>query len=175
MAGDWTETGAGVLGLCRKTLLGQHLRITHCLSQLSEAQAWWRPRPDMNAIGNLLLHLRGNVGQWIVAGVGGRPFERDRPAEFADRGSVGKGEAEGMLAATVNEAADVLAKFSPADLLSPRRVQGHDTTALGAALHATGHFEGHAQEIVMLTKLQLGASYRYLWKPQTPEEISERG
>lgn len=128
----------------------------------------------MNAIGNLLLHLRGNVGQWIVAGIGGRAFDRDRPAEFADRGSVGKGEAESMLAATVNEAAEVLAHFPPAELLSPRRVQGHDTTALGAALHATGHFEGHAQEIVMLTRLQLGESYRYLWTPQTPEQISGR-
>lgn len=163
-----------MLGLCRKTLLGQHLRITHCLSQLSEAQTWWRPRPEMNAIGNLLLHLRGNVGQWIVAGVGGREFARDRPAEFTDRGSVGKGEAESMLAAMVNEAADVLGSFPPQRLLESRRVQGHDTTALGAALHATSHFEGHAQEVVLLTRLQLGESYRYIWTPQTPEQVSRR-
>ena len=163
-----------MLDLCRKTLLGQHLRITHCLSQLSEAQAWWRPRPDMNAIGNLLLHLRGNLGQWIVAGVGQRPFERDRPAEFADRGSVGKSEAEAMLAAMVNEAADVLASYPPSRLLEPRRVQGHETTAVGSAMHATSHFEGHAQEIVSLTRLQVGDAYRYLWTPQTPEQLSAR-
>lgn len=174
VGGTWPEPGSAVLDLCRKSLLGQHLRITHCLSQLSEAQTWWRPRPEMNAIGNLLLHLRGNVGQWIVAGAGGRPFERDRPAEFADRGSVGKDEAETMLAATVNEAAEVLAGFEPSRLLEPRRVQGHDTTAIGAILHATGHFEGHAQEIVLLTRQQLGEGYRYLWEPRTPDQISAR-
>jgi hypothetical protein len=170
--GTWPDAGSAVLGLCRKTLLGQHHRITHCLAQLSDAQTWWRPRPEMNAVGNLLLHLRGNVGQWIVAGVGQRPFRRDRPAEFSDRGSISKGEAESNLAAVISEAADVLAKFPPQDLLAARRIQGHETTALGAALHATSHFEGHAQEIVMLTRLQLAEAYRYAWTPQTPEQIS---
>ena len=174
VAGDWPEVGSAVLGLCRKTLLGQHLRITHCLSQLSDAQVWWRPRADMNAIGNLLLHLRGNLGQWIVAGAGGRAFERDRPAEFAERGSVGKIEAEAMLGTTLNEAVEVLAHLRPAILLEPRRVQGHDTTVVGAVLHATSHFEGHAQEIVCLTRQQLGEIYRPLWVPQTPEQASAR-
>lgn len=128
----------------------------------------------MNSIGNLLLHLRGNLGQWIVAGVGGRSFERDRPAEFADRGSVAKTELEAQLAATLLEAAEVLAGFPPTRLMEPRRVQGMDTSALGAAVHATTHFEGHAQEIVSLTRQQLGGDYRHLWRPQTPEQTSAR-
>ncbi len=161
-----------MLDLSRRGLLGQHLRITHCLSQLSDAQVWWRPRPELNAIGNLLLHLRGNLGQWIVAGAGGRPFQRDRPAEFAEKGSIGRADAEAMLSEMVNESADVLASIPAESLLDRRRVQGHETTILGAILHATRHFEGHAQEIILLTRLQLGEAYRFLWVPETPEEIS---
>lgn len=172
VSGTFPDTATALCALCRKSLLGQHLRITHCLSQLSEAQVWWRPRPEMNAIGNLLLHLRGNVGQWIVVGVGGGSFTRDRPAEFAANGEQSKQELESQLAEMVNRAAEVLAGGAEAWLLEPVRVQGHDTTRAGAALHATGHFEGHAQEIVALTRLQLGEGYRPLWIPAGPEQRS---
>lgn len=172
VSGTFPNVGTALRMLCRKSLLGQHLRITHCLSQLSEAQVWWRPRTEMNAIGNLLLHLRGNVGQWIVAGFGGREFNRDRPAEFAAVDSHSKQELETLLAETVNVAAELLAKGQDTTLLEPIRVQGKDTTRAGAALHATGHFEGHAQEIVALTRLQLGDTYRPLWIPLTPEQRS---
>ena len=174
MSGRWPAAGPAVLDLCRKSLLGQHLRITHCLSQLGDAQVWWRPRPGLNAVGNLMLHLRGNVGQWIVHGVGGRPFTRDRPAEFDDPGTFAKSELESMLAATVAEAADVLSRFDPDRLLDARQVQEFATTAIGATLHATGHFEGHAQEIVLLTRQQLGDAYRPLWTPRTPAQRSSR-
>lgn len=172
VSGAFPDVGTALRMLCRKTLLGQHLRITHCLSQLSEARIWWRPRPGMNSIANLMLHLRGNVGQWIVAGFGGREFMRDRPGEFAADGDRSKQELESGLAETVNLAADLLSHGDEAALLEPIRVQGFDTTRAGAAMHATTHFEGHAQEIVALTRLQLGESYRPLWFPTTPEQGS---
>src|SRR4029077_4440954 len=59
-------------------------KIKHCLGQLTEEQVWWRSRPSLNSIGNLILHLCGNVRQWIVAGLGGAADSRDRPAEFAE-------------------------------------------------------------------------------------------
>ena len=62
-------------------------RVAHCLGQLTDEQVWWRPGPDRNAIGNLVLHLAGNLNQLIGSGVGGRPDDRDRPAEFAARES----------------------------------------------------------------------------------------
>jgi hypothetical protein len=58
-------------------------KIKHCLGQLSDEQVWWRPRPSLNSIGNLILHLCGNVRQWIVGGLGGAADSRDRPAEFS--------------------------------------------------------------------------------------------
>src|SRR5437763_5438710 len=65
-------------------------RIKHCLRQLNDEQIWRRPHPSLNSIGNLTLHLCGNLRQWIVAGIGGAADIRDRPAEFAERGPVPK-------------------------------------------------------------------------------------
>ena len=79
-------------------------KIKHCLSQLTDEQVWWRSRPSLNSIGNLLLHLGGNVRQWIVAGLGGAADSRDRPAEFAERGPITKDELLRRLEAVLAEA-----------------------------------------------------------------------
>lgn len=47
-------------------------KIGRCLDHLTEEDVWWRPNEASNSIGNLLLHLRGNVSQWIIGGVGDR-------------------------------------------------------------------------------------------------------
>jgi hypothetical protein len=67
-------------------------RIKHCLGQLDNEQVWRRSQPSLNSIGNLILHLCGNLRQWIVAGVGGASDLRHRPAEFAERGPIPKEE-----------------------------------------------------------------------------------
>jgi hypothetical protein len=71
-------------------LTGAKETIKHCLDQLSDDQAWQRSQPSLNSIGNLILHLCGNVRQWIVAGLGGAADKRNRPAEFAERGPIPK-------------------------------------------------------------------------------------
>ena len=60
-------------------------RIRHCLGQLSDEQVWQRESEAMNSIGNLILHLCGNVRQWIVSGIGGAKDVRQRPNEFSER------------------------------------------------------------------------------------------
>ena len=67
-------------------------RIETCLDKLTCEQIWARGAENQNAVGNLVLHLCGNLGQWILSGVGGAPDHRDRDAEFAARGDVGAGE-----------------------------------------------------------------------------------
>ena len=57
-------------------------RIEKCLNRLTDDQIWWRPNSESNSIGNLVLHLSGNVRQWIIAGVGGQPDTRTRNEEF---------------------------------------------------------------------------------------------
>jgi Protein of unknown function (DUF1572) len=145
-------------------------RIKHCLGQLTDEQVWNRSQPGLNSIGNLILHLCGNLGQWVVAGVGGVPDTRNRPAEFAERGSIPKEELMRPLEGTVDEAKRVLSGVDADQLAGVRRVQGFDVTGAAAIFDSVPHFRGHTQEIVHMTRLQLGDTYKFAWTPTTPEQ-----
>src|SRR5438309_4656919 len=145
-------------------------RIKHCLGQLTDEQVWWRSRPSLNSIGNLILHLCGNVRQWIVSGLGGAADHRHRPEEFAERGPIPKDELLRKLETVVGEAKAVLARQTARQLLEARRIQGFDVTGLKAIFDSVPHFRGHTQEIVGMTRLQLGDAYQFAWAPTTPEQ-----
>jgi hypothetical protein len=157
-----TETG--------KELASALSRIEHCLNQLSEEQIWYRSQPSLNSIGNLMLHLCGNVRQWIIAGVGGAVDVRHRPAEFAERGPVPKEQLLRKLEILVREAKEVLGRVTARQLLETRRIQGSEVTGLAAILDSVSHFRGHTQEIIHMTRLQLGDAYQFAWTPATPEQ-----
>src|SRR5947209_13228603 len=123
-------------------------KIEHCLGQLTDEQVWGRSQPSLNSIGNLVLHLCGNVRQWIVAGLGGAADVRHRPAEFAERGPIPKTELLRSLDAVVDEAGGVMARLTARQLLEVRPIQGFDVTGLGAIFDSIPHFRGHTQEIV---------------------------
>jgi len=145
-------------------------KIAHCVGQLSDDQVWWRPHESMNSIGNLILHLTGNIRQWLVSGVGGAEDVRDRPAEFSSREAIPKVALLNQLEQIVGEAKAALARASADEMLAPRRIQGFDVTGWGAVFSCVPHFEGHTQEITCLTRMQLKDAYRFHWVPQTPEE-----
>jgi hypothetical protein len=145
-------------------------RIKHCLGQLNEEQVWWRSRPSLNSIGNLILHLCGNVRQWIVSGVGGALDVRNRPAEFAERGPIPKDELVSRIDEVVAEAKRTLIGLAARQLVENRRIQGFDVSGLTAIFNSVPHFRGHVQEIIHITRLQLGDAYKVAWTPTTPEE-----
>src|SRR5262249_40637562 len=122
-------------------------RIKHCLGQLNDAQVWWRSQPSLNSIGNLILHLCGNVRQWMVSGLGNAKDDRNRPAEFAERGPIPKEELIHRLDAAVDAAKTVLGRLTARQLLQTRRIQGFDVSGLAAIFDSVPHFRGHTQEI----------------------------
>lgn len=136
-------------------------RIVHCVNQLSEAQVWWRPTADMNSIANLVLHLTGNVRQFIGSIVGGEPDTRDRPAEFSARESSPKAELIRKLTDAVHHAHATLATASEEELCRVRRVRDQDWTGLQAVIRSVAHFRGHAQEIIHQTREILGEKYQF--------------
>lgn len=144
--------------------------VRHCVDQLRDEQLWWRPAEGMNSIGNLLLHLAGNVRQRIIAGLGGAPDVRDRPSEFSERGPIAKDDLLARLDATVAEARTVLANQTEADWLRVRPIQMHEMTGIAAALRSITHFGGHVQEIIHISRMLLGESYRIARVPTTPEQ-----
>jgi len=139
--------------------------IRHCLNQLTEQQIWWRPDESMNSVGNLILHLGGNLRQWIISGVGGAADTRRRQLEFDERGPISGSQLLSEIELTVQEAGEVLGQVSGEMLLEERRIQGFETTCLGAVVHSVSHFRGHVQEIVHLSRTILGADYQFDFVP----------
>ena len=151
-------------------LAGALRKIEHCVAQLSDEQLWWRSSPSMNSIGNLMLHLCGNVGQWIVAGLSGSEDTRRRQQEFDEQGPIPKADLLRQINDTVQAASDVLGTLSEETLLATRRIQGFDVTGLQAIFESVAHFRGHTQEIVHLTRMQLGDQYQFAFVPQSAEQ-----
>ena len=142
-------------------------KIEKCLDRLSIDDIWWRPNEASNSIGNLVLHLCGNISMWIVGGVGKRPFERNRQQEFDERGPLPASELKRRLGAVVTQAVDVLAGLDENELLTRRQIQGYDVTVLEAIYHVVEHFGMHTGQIILLTKARVGEDLR-LWTPPTP-------
>jgi uncharacterized damage-inducible protein DinB len=143
-------------------------RIETCVAKLSPDQIWMRGTDTQNAAGNLVLHLTGNVRQWILTGIGGAPDSRIRDAEFAARDGFTAEELTRRLRDTV-DAAVVVIRTLPAARLSERvSIQGHDVSLLEAIYHVVEHFSGHAAQIIFITKMLTGEDlgfYSYLGKP----------
>ena len=128
-------------------------RIERCFQDLTDEQIWWRPNDECNSIGNLVLHLSGNVRQWIVSGVGGELDERHRDAEFQQREIINKTDLINQLRLTVVEATRVLRALDPKTLMEFRMIQQKQVSILEAVLHVTEHFSMHTGQIIQLTKI----------------------
>jgi uncharacterized damage-inducible protein DinB len=127
-------------------------QIERCAALLRPAQVWHRDNDHTNSVGNLILHLDGNIRQWIVAGLGGAVFERDRPAEFAARGPLPVDPIVTKLRATTDAARAVIADLQPADLARTFEIQGYAVTGLVAVAHVVEHASFHTGQIVHVTK-----------------------
>jgi uncharacterized damage-inducible protein DinB len=142
-------------------------RIETCLGMLDTTQVWARGGENENAIGNLVLHLCGNVRQWIVSGVGGQRDVRDRDSEFDARGSVEVPELTRRLKEVVEAAAAVIAAVPQERLAARIVVQGYEVSVLEAIYHVVEHFAMHTGQILFGTKMLTGADlgfYRHLRK-----------
>ncbi len=146
--------------------LRQYLaRIHACLERLDEEQVWRRASEASNSIGNLCLHLAGNVRQWILHGIGGESDVRRRDDEFAARGGVPKAALLSRLDETVRGACELLESLPQQRLLETIRPQNYEVTVLEAVYHVVEHFSGHTGQIIAATKAMTGSDlgfYRHL-------------
>lgn len=140
-------------------------RIVKCLQQLSEDEIWWRPNPASNSAGNLVLHLCGNVRQWIISGLGGAEDTRVRDREFAEQGPIPREALIAQLRRTVGEACRVFARLSDDSLARKYAIQGYHVTGLYAALHVVEHFSYHAGQIIYITKLKRAEDLKFTHLP----------
>ncbi len=152
-------------------LLQQSLRkINHCLDQLDDDQLWWRPQPELNSIGNLILHLCGNLNQWAVCGITKSEDNRRRSEEFCSDVKVSRDELQTRLHRTVEQALQTMQSLSAVSLLEKREIQGFSVSIMGALSHTVSHFVGHTHQIIYLTRLQKGEHYQFDWSPDSDQE-----
>jgi uncharacterized damage-inducible protein DinB len=148
-------------------------RIDQCLARLTEDQVWLRGHESENAVGNLLLHLAGNIRQWILAGVGGKPDTRDRDSEFNAQAGPSKSELLAALRTTVEAACRVIEPLTEERLATIVHVQKYDLSVLEAIYHVMEHFAQHTGQIIFTTKMLTGEElgfYTHLKRPTHSEK-----
>lgn len=128
-------------------------RIEKCLAELTEVEVWQRPNPASNSVGNLILHLCGNITQYAISSLGNRPDARDRDAEFAAEGGLLKVELLEKLRWTVKEAVGTIRLSSREELLRVRPVQGFQMSGIGIIVHVCEHYSYHTGQIAFWTKI----------------------
>jgi len=162
------KTAELFLEFSRKKLLEQYWpRLRGAVESLSDEQLWWRPNDASNSIGNLMLHLNGNVWQWMVASFNRMEDARNRPAEFDARDSVSVGLLLERLGGTMQEAGNVLARLTSDDLTATYRIQGYTVSGLDVVYQVVEHFGLHYGQIIYITKALVGKDlgfYRELGK-----------
>ena len=148
-------------------------RIGECAAKLNDEQIWRRSGDHENAVGNLMLHLSGNMRQWIIAGIGGQPDTRVRDREFAARGDMTPAELMQRLESTVTEAVAVLRAVTPDRLMETYQPQKYRVTIMEGIYHVVEHFAQHTGQIVFATKLLTGQDlgfYKHLNQPAHAEK-----
>jgi uncharacterized damage-inducible protein DinB len=155
--------------------LGQFTeRIEVCLGNLNEDQIWARGHDNENAVGNLALHLAGNVRQWIISSLGDYPHSRDRDSEFTSRGGVNASELTRNLRGTVEQASQIISGLNTAQLTRMYEVQQYTVSGVEIVYHVVEHFAQHTGQIIFatknLTKEDLGF-YRHLSNPAHREHV----
>jgi uncharacterized damage-inducible protein DinB len=167
------EASQAFITQARSLLRDDYLpKIERCLETLSDEDVWLRSNPESNSIGNLLLHLAGNVRQWIVCGIGGALDERVRQQEFDERSLIPRSELLAKLKGALAEVDSVLAHLDLTKILEQRRIQGSEVTVLEAIFHVIEHFSMHTGQIILLTKMLKSVDlefYRFDGDPPVPD------
>jgi len=150
-------------------------KIRAAVESLPPDALWWRANEQSNSVGNLLMHLAGNIRQWIVGGVGGQLNARDRDGEFAARSGDNAAMLLSRLDAAIDEVDAVLASLTEADLVTTRTIQGRDVTVFEAVYHVIEHFSMHVGQIILVAKIHSPGAVQFyedaggLARPLWPE------
>jgi len=128
-------------------------RIEKCLNQLTEEEVWQKPNSSSNSVGNLILHLCGNITQYIISSIGGEVDRRKRDNEFSVTSTFNKSELLSKISLTVANACRIINELSEEELLSYRLVQGYNYSGIGNIIHVVEHYSYHTGQIAFWTKL----------------------
>ncbi|MGA9770788.1 MAG: DinB family protein [Blastocatellia bacterium] len=138
-------------------------QIRESVEQLSEEQLWWRPNEQANSVGNLVLHVSGSTRHYLSRSIGGIQYDRDRPAEFAERGPVPKEQLLFIFDETIAQASQVLDDFDTSRFLQQSEEPDYYFTLFEQLLGIAMHLATHAGQIVYVAKMLKEGSLDELW------------
>ena len=151
-----------IISEVRRRLFDESLpRLKGCLDKLSEKDIWWRPNDNSNSIGNLILHLCGNVRQWMLSGLGGNIDSRVRQMEFDEIGPIQKEALIQNLEQVMEEVDKLLDRLHPETLIEKKIVQGFGETGISILIHVIEHFSYHVGQIAYITKAAKDIDLRF--------------
>jgi hypothetical protein len=152
-----SEIGKLFLDYSSRKLTQMTGNVESCLSKLNDKQVWERHAAHENTIGNLILHLCGNMRQWIMHGVGNDQDVRTRDAEFSASSGLGAKQLSELFAKTVNEAKGIIGSL-PVERLKDRTdpQKMGEVSVLNAIYQVVGHVQQHVGQIILLTKQMTG-------------------
>lgn len=136
-------------------------RVIKCLEQLSEEQIWQRPNQASNSVGNLVLHLRGNITQYIISSLGHQPDVRKRDEEFSITGGINRAELKALMLSTADQAAQIISECPERELMRRRMVQGFEMSGIGIIIHVVEHYSYHTGQVSYITKHLLDIDLGY--------------
>ena len=154
--------GEALIVESKRQLVDESLpRIIKCLSILSDEEIWLRPNENTVSVGNLVIHLCGNVRQWIISGLGGAEDHRDRDSEFSERGVIPKADLVERLENTLSEACDTMDGLDTTSMLKTYNIQGNVETGVGVLVHVVEHFSYHTGQITLAVKTRKNVDLSY--------------
>jgi uncharacterized damage-inducible protein DinB len=156
------QAGSIFLNRARYLLLTEYrTKLRLAVEALPEDAIWTRVNAQSNSVGNLLLHLTGNVRQWLITGVGGGPDVRQRAAEFAAKDGPKRAELLARLNQTLDEVGHVFDSLTDESLVQQRTIQGRDMTVLDAIFSCVEHFAQHLGQIILIAKVHSPEAIRF--------------
>lgn len=127
-------------------------RILKCLNYLTEEEIWISPNSNSNSIGNLILHLEGNVNQWLIASFLNQPDQRKRDFEFIPQQNIPKELLQKKLEQLTKGINLSIQRLEKENLVQEYTVQGFKETGLSIIIHVIEHFSYHVGQITFQTK-----------------------
>lgn len=145
-------------------------QIRSCIEEFSEEQLWWRPNEQSNAVGNLVLHVRGAVLHFLCRGVGKLEYERDRASEFAETSSITKPQLLAMFDEMVEKSVQTFDELDAARLSELSTEPAYYSVIFEDLFGVAIHLATHTGQIVYVTKMLKQDSVNELWV-QTHREL----
>ncbi len=136
-------------------------RILKCIELLEDTDIWYQPNENSNSVHNLILHLCGNIGQYINAGLGAKTDTRNRESEFLNNHKYDKSILKGLISDAVKDAIKVIEDLDISQLLKKYDIQGFNLTGIAVLVHVVEHTSYHVGQITYFTKIQKNISTDY--------------